>query len=104
MSFQHLSHLVMILAESDVEAGDFIVSDEGNGFATDSAAAGDLVEIETGGIFILEVLASEDIAVRDPIYFSDGSFSTSGDLVIGRAYDPATPSDGIAYIAVKLGA
>lgn len=104
MSFQHLSNLVMILAETNVEAGDFIVSSDGNGFATDDAKSGDLVEIETGGIFILEVLASDDINVRDPIYFADGSFSTAGDLVIGHAYDPATPSDGVAYIAVKLGA
>lgn len=102
-SFSDLSNIIPVLAERDASAGDFIVAEEGRGFATADAAAGDIVEIETGGIFYLEIATDQDVSVGDPIFFLNGGFSSSGDTIIGRAFDPATTENGVAYIAVRLG-
>lgn len=102
-SFSDLSNIIPVLAESDVSAGDFIVAEEGRGFATADAVAGDIVDIETGGVFYLEIATDQEISVGNPIFFLNGGFSSSGDTIIGRAFDPAVPEDGVAYIAVRLG-
>lgn len=102
-SFADLSNIIPVLAESDVIAGQFLFTEDGQGFATANAAAGDIVEIETGGIFSLEVTTDGDISAGDPIFFLSGTFTASEGVIIGRAFDPATAENGAVYVAVRLG-
>jgi len=97
-------NVLTMVATADVATGDIIEFAGSVGFVVEGGSNGDLISVDTVGVWEMPIADATDVAVGDAIYF-DGTNATivDTDTPAGVSWSKKANGDGTTVINVKIG-